>query len=67
MQFYSLKITGRDWKLHHATGVDGIEVVLWELLTADVEGVFKRRSSITIPLRNVQYRKDLLPQCHNSH
>ena len=53
--------------LHHATGVDGIEVVLWELLAADVEGVFKRRSSITIPLRNVQYRKDLLPQCHNSH
>ena len=25
--------------LHHATGVDGIEVVLWELLAADVEGV----------------------------
>ena len=39
MQFYSLKITGRDWKLHHATGVDGIEVVLWKLLTTDVEGV----------------------------
>lgn len=25
--------------LHHATGADGIEVVLWELLTTDVEGV----------------------------
>jgi len=39
MQFYSLKITGRDWKLHHATGVDGIKVVLWELLAADVESI----------------------------
>ena len=26
-------------KLHHATGVDGIEVMLWELFAADVEGV----------------------------
>ena len=26
-------------KLHHASGVDGIEVVLWELLAADVEGI----------------------------
>ena len=25
--------------LHHASGVDGIEVMLWELLAADVEGV----------------------------
>ena len=39
MQFYSLKNTGEYMKLHHATGVDGIEVVLWELLAADVEGV----------------------------
>ena len=39
MQFYSLKITGEYLKLHHATGVDGIKVVLWELLAADVEGV----------------------------
>ena len=39
MQFYSLKNTGEYMKLHHATGVDGIEVMLWELLAADVEGV----------------------------
>ena len=39
MQYYSLKITEEDWKLHYATGVDGIEVVLWELFAADVEGI----------------------------
>ena len=26
-------------KLHHASGVDGIEVVLWGLLAVDVEGI----------------------------
>ena len=27
------------WILHHASGVDGIEVMLWELLAVDVEGI----------------------------
>ena len=27
------------WQLHHPTSSDGIDVVLWELLAADIEGV----------------------------